>query len=38
MQQALAPRRERAKSGEIELSEEERREADEVLRSLGYIK
>ena len=38
MQEALAPRREKAKSGEIELSEEERREADEVLRSLGYIK
>ena len=38
MQEALAPRRERPKSGEIELSEEERREADEVLRSLGYIK
>jgi arylsulfatase A-like enzyme len=35
---AQAPRRERAKAGNIELSEEERREADEVLRSLGYIK
>jgi hypothetical protein len=38
LQEALAPRRERAKSGNIELSEEERREADEVLRSLGYIR
>jgi hypothetical protein len=35
---AQAPRREKAKAGKIELSEEERREADEVLRSLGYIK
>jgi arylsulfatase A-like enzyme len=38
LQEALAPRRERADRGDIELSEEERREADEVLRSLGYIK
>jgi choline-sulfatase len=35
---AQAPRRNKAKTGNIELSEEERREADEVLRSLGYIK
>jgi arylsulfatase A-like enzyme len=35
---AQAPRRQRAKAGNIELSEEERRQADEVLRSLGYIK
>jgi hypothetical protein len=35
LQEALAPRRERAKRGGIELSEEERREADEVLRSLA---
>jgi arylsulfatase A-like enzyme len=38
IQKALAPRPERAESGEVELSEQERREADEVLRSLGYIK
>jgi len=38
LQEALAPRRERVKRGGIELSEEERREADEVLRSLGYIR
>jgi len=38
IREAQAPRRERAKAGKIELSEEERREADEVLRSLGYIK
>jgi len=38
IREAQAPRRERGKTGNIELSEEERREADEVLRSLGYIK
>jgi choline-sulfatase len=38
LRDAQAPRREKAKTGNIELSEEERREADEVLRSLGYIK
>jgi len=38
LQGALTPRREKAKRGGIELSEEERREDDEVLRSLGYIK
>jgi arylsulfatase A-like enzyme len=38
LQEALIPRRGGAETGNIELSEEERREADEVLRSLGYIR
>ena len=35
---AQAPRVEKAKKGKIELSEQERREAEEILRTLGYIK
>ncbi len=35
---AQAPRRERTKGGDVELSEQERREAEEILRTLGYIK
>jgi hypothetical protein len=38
IREAQAPRLKRAKGGDIELTEQERREADEILRSLGYIK
>ena len=38
IREAMSPRRGREKGGNIELSEQERREADEILRSLGYIK
>jgi len=38
IREAQVPRHERAKGGNVELSEQERREAEEILRSLGYIK
>jgi len=37
IREAMSPRSGKGKSGNIELSEQERREADEILRSLGYI-
>lgn len=38
IREAQTSRRERAKGGSVEVSDEERREAEEILRSLGYIK
>jgi arylsulfatase A-like enzyme len=38
IREAQVPRREREETGKIELSDQERREAEEILRTLGYIK